>query len=351
LQPGEPERARTVDLARWAGQDVRLTLTTGPGPAWNADGDEAAWTGLRLGDAALDPSALLEGGAAAALREGAFEARGDRLVMRPFAQLEAAVRVPADRPALELRVGLLPEARGDGADFSVLVTPRTREEPLATGGARRAALPARPHVLALRARAPAGLRALRFGTDPPLLVPLHEGGPWVHRNEAAGPRASIVHHAVRARDDQEALRRVAELDPGVTVLLAGDGPGERFGAGAAAPGERAVVRRHGPHEVVVEAELERPGWLVVSETWYPGWSAAVDGRPAELLRANHAFRAVRLDAGRHEVRFRYGSAWWRAGAIVAGATALLALAAGLARRLSGRAAGAPGRARASGPPA
>jgi hypothetical protein len=206
-------------------------------------------------------------------------------------------------------------------------------------------------VLALRARAPAGLRALRFGTDPPLLVPLHEGGPWVHRNEAAGPRASIVHHAVRARDDQEALRRVAELDPGVTVLLAGDGPGERFGAGAAAPGERAVVRRHGPHAVVVEAELERPGWLVVSETWYPGWSAAVDGRPAELLRANHAFRAVRLDAGRHEVRFRYGSAWWRAGAIVAGATALLALAAGLARRLSGRAAGAPGRARASGPPA
>jgi len=351
VRPDEAWRARTVDLGRWAGQDVLLTFTTGPGPAWDAEGDEAAWAGLRLGDAPLDPSALLELGTTAALREGAFEAREDRLVMRPFAQLETAARVPADRPWLELRLGLLPEARGDGVDFSVLVTPRPREEPLAFGSTRRAPLPARPHVLALRARAPATMRALRFGTDPPLLVPLHEGGPWVHRNEAAGPRASIVHHAVHARDDAEALRRIAEVDPERAVLLPGGGPEERFGAGGAAPGERAVVTRHGPQDALVTAELERAGWLVVAETWYPGWSVTVDGRPAELLRANHAFRAVRLEPGRHEVRFRYTSSGWRAGLLVAGATALALLAAALARRFSARRAGGPDRAPASAPPA
>jgi uncharacterized membrane protein YfhO len=44
---------------------------------------------------------------------------------------------------------------------------------------------------------------------------------------------------------------------------------------------------------------------VVSEAWYPGWHAWVDGAPAPILQADYLLRAVELGAGRHEVRFEY----------------------------------------------
>jgi uncharacterized membrane protein YfhO len=53
--------------------------------------------------------------------------------------------------------------------------------------------------------------------------------------------------------------------------------------------------------------------LVVSDAWYPGWSATVDGKPAPLLRADYALVGVALPAGRHVVELRFASRPTRAG--------------------------------------
>jgi uncharacterized membrane protein YfhO len=47
------------------------------------------------------------------------------------------------------------------------------------------------------------------------------------------------------------------------------------------------------------------GYLVLSEVFAPGWSATVDGQPAELLRANAIFRALWVAPGEHQVELRY----------------------------------------------
>ena len=49
----------------------------------------------------------------------------------------------------------------------------------------------------------------------------------------------------------------------------------------------------------------RPGWLMVSQTWYPGWVARVDGKRAALLHANFLFVGVEVPAGRHTVELVY----------------------------------------------
>jgi uncharacterized membrane protein YfhO len=84
--------------------------------------------------------------------------------------------------------------------------------------------------------------------------------------------------------------------------------------------------------LTVAAELREPGVLVVSEAYDEGWAVDVGGRPADLLRANGLFRAVRLGAGVHEVHFSYRPWPARAGAVASAVGASAALALALAAR-------------------
>jgi uncharacterized membrane protein YfhO len=56
-----------------------------------------------------------------------------------------------------------------------------------------------------------------------------------------------------------------------------------------------------PDRLRIEADLVSPGYVVLVDTYDPSWHATVDGVPADILRANVAFRAVRVPAGTHVV--------------------------------------------------
>jgi len=60
--------------------------------------------------------------------------------------------------------------------------------------------------------------------------------------------------------------------------------------------------------VVVQVSAEGVAWLVLSDVWYPGWSAFVDGTEVEVLKGDYLFRAVHVPGGRHIVTFVY-SPW------------------------------------------
>jgi hypothetical protein len=83
---------------------------------------------------------------------------------------------------------------------------------------------------------------------------------------------------------------------------------ERVPEGVAAsprrPGSARIVSYRNT-EVVLEADSPDGGWVVLGDLWHSWWFAEVDGRPAEILRANVLFRAVAVSGGRHEVRFRF----------------------------------------------
>jgi len=87
-----------------------------------------------------------------------------------------------------------------------------------------------------------------------------------------------------------------------------------------------------PDRVRLDAELSADGYVVLLDAWDPGWRASVDGRPAPVLRANVAFRAVPVPAGRHRVELLYQPAEVGAGV----ALSLLTLAAAAVAALRSR---------------
>ena len=82
-------------------------------------------------------------------------------------------------------------------------------------------------------------------------------------------------------------------------------------------------------------EAVGPALAVVAQSYHPAWEAEVDGRPTPLWRANHAFQALEVPAGRHRVTLSYRDLNLRAGGAVTLSTLLGCLLFWLRRRRLG----------------
>ncbi len=60
-----------------------------------------------------------------------------------------------------------------------------------------------------------------------------------------------------------------------------------------------------PTRVTVSLDMKTPGLVVLADRWDKGWNAYLDGRPAPILRTNHALRGVVAPAGKATLEFRY----------------------------------------------
>jgi hypothetical protein len=162
----------------------------------------------------------------------------------------------------------------------------------------------------------------------------------VVRNLAVFPRAWVVHKArviplswasrpaVRRKLIQEILYQNDDFwhEPGKTVFdprrlawVETDRPQDLAPFLSQAdpdPAETVTVTRDDPQRVEMTAVLNSPGLVIVGDVFYPGWTLTVDGRPAEILRANRAMRGVALPTGSHRLDFRYEPRSFRFGVLL-----------------------------------
>jgi hypothetical protein len=84
---------------------------------------------------------------------------------------------------------------------------------------------------------------------------------------------------------------------------------------------KVTVEKFSPHEVRLEVEASQPVMAVIAQSYYHNWRASVDGRPARLWRANHAFQALEVPAGRREVMLTYHDRPFYCGVVISLASA------------------------------
>ena len=86
-----------------------------------------------------------------------------------------------------------------------------------------------------------------------------------------------------------------------------------------------VIKSMSDTEVVIESAITSHGFLVLSDLYYPGWKATVDGKEVKIFRANYLVRALELDPGTHIIRFFYDPLSFKLGATVSAATLVIIL--------------------------
>jgi len=141
----------------------------------------------------------------------------------------------------------------------------------------------------------------------PLPLVAHFPDAYAYRIDHAS-RVRVVNSAEYVANDTAAVRRLVDpsFDPDRSVILDDAVPQESAATPdvAAAAGSASIVEEDAGH-LTVDADAKQDGYLVLADTFYPGWSAAVDGTPAPIYRANLAIRAVPVTRGHHSVRFEY----------------------------------------------
>ncbi|MBI4279286.1 MAG: YfhO family protein [Armatimonadetes bacterium] len=140
---------------------------------------------------------------------------------------------------------------------------------------------------------------------PPYRIRYRTSSITISENPHALPHGYLVTRVVVTdRGNVLPVMRSRAFDPRTTVVLE-EVPQKPAGPPVPGAAPRAVEQVSSPNRVVFRVRSPGPAILVVSDPYYPGWTATVDGRETRILRANYAFRAVSVPSGEHEVVFTY----------------------------------------------
>ncbi len=128
-----------------------------------------------------------------------------------------------------------------------------------------------------------------------------KSGVKIFRNPGVLPRLWTVHEA-RAAGGSDLISRLKQSDLRRQAIVTG-AAAPQLEAFAVADNARLIQRSE--NAIAADVQMACRGMLVFSETYYPGWRATVDGRPARIYEAYGVLRGVVVDGGAHRIEMRY----------------------------------------------
>ena len=84
-------------------------------------------------------------------------------------------------------------------------------------------------------------------------------------------------------------------------------------------------RSRGGARITLEVDAKAAGLLVLAESWYPGWTARIDGRDARVHRVNHGLMGLRVPPGKHRITLLFSPSSLRWGSALSGLALLIVL--------------------------
>ena len=157
---------------------------------------------------------------------------------------------------------------------------------------------------------------------PESLTPVYEKDDWtVYELGSSVPKAVLASRYSITQTKEAFGKRYFDpsFDPENEVILENPPAVDPSGEG------EGLVRidSYAPQTISITTSALSPKLLVLSDTYYPGWTAAVDGRLTPIYRANYTMRAISVPSGNHTVTFTYEPASVRIGFMISIASLLV----------------------------
>lgn len=125
------------------------------------------------------------------------------------------------------------------------------------------------------------------------------------------PRAFLSNNVVIATSSATYKKLFDPKFPLSETIIMDKQPTMSLPAGASAPSTAsAVIQSYKPNTVVIKTTHAENAILFLSDSYYPGWNAYIDGKMTEIYRADYAFRAVEVPKGNHTIVFTYEPKSW-----------------------------------------
>lgn len=143
----------------------------------------------------------------------------------------------------------------------------------------------------------------------------------IYERKSAFERVFIVHRAVFLEDDKSSLALLYQLQNNLDkVIVVSDVVDRQIleNLKDVPPTDRsgAKILQYGPNEITLEAQMEHPGFLVLSDAFHPDWQVFVNGEQSKIYRTDYLIRSVFLREGDYRVKFVFKPACFYWGAWV-----------------------------------
>ncbi|HEY4087936.1 MAG TPA: YfhO family protein, partial [Bryobacteraceae bacterium] len=125
----------------------------------------------------------------------------------------------------------------------------------------------------------------------------------VYENRKAFPRAWIVHQTVVASSDEAAVALAERTSTDLHKVGIVETPLSFPGGGIA--NDSVSFQEYQAGAMKLRARTSSPGMLILSEVYYPGWRAVVNGKPIPVIRVDGGIRGIPLASGESRVEMEY----------------------------------------------
>lgn len=178
------------------------------------------------------------------------------------------------------------------------------------------------YVLYFEDHNPKNSGANKFPQD--LFKPVWQNGNWYGLEYAnAFPRVFLTNNVYIEQDAQKILDLV--FDPKINLLtnvILEEKPVELANSNKfielpkPSPDSIASITSYEPQKILIRTKANAPQMLFLSDNYYPGWKAYVDGKETKIYRADYTFRSIYLSAGNHTAIFKYNPMSFKIGLVI-----------------------------------
>jgi len=159
--------------------------------------------------------------------------------------------------------------------------------------------------------------ASKVGETPPQYVKIYDREVQIYENRDAQPRAFLASAILPVTGQDEAIATMKQVAADAAKTAVVEDVSLAQAQSVSSGGGTVQFIKSAATDVTLDVAARSPSFLVLADSYYPGWEATIDGRGSQIFATDLAFEGVFVPAGTHRIEFHYGPQSFRVGLVIA----------------------------------